>query len=741
MRLLILLLGVVSIVPVDAMGQTAVSQRVPMTSRWDLMQLQALRLQHPDVRTFQATVEGTYPVAWMGGRSMVGFVGALLPGAEAMGYEAMSAWAPAVRVGSRSGAVVSFRVDIDHLDVLEALPLAQWHLAAMAAPDLEKARYGTRVDSVQAGLGLPQAYTGEGVLIGVLDWGFDYTHPMFYDSLLNASRVRAVWDQYRQVGPGPADFGYGRVAEEPSDIASLASDTANIYGFAYHGTHVAGIAGGAGAGTALVGMAPGAELVFTTFLIDEAAAMDAFAWMQDIAEADGKRLVINNSWSLPEFGTRDGQGLFNQFIDSMSEEGVVFVASAGNNGSKDYHIAHAFSGDILRSRVQFYPESANPSMWGQALTLWGEAGASFEAGIALTSMGSNIVHESPWFSTADGPMMLDTALVFEGDTLPVELIVEEAHPANGRPFIRMRVRKSGSSLGVGLQVTAPSGTVHCWNTTHLSNGVGNWGQDFQSPGAGWTAGDPHFGVQTPACSERVIAVAAYYSEYLNPLGNEGGGTLASFSSYGPTLDGRLKPEIAAPGVSVESSMSAYTDASFNVTEEVEFNGVTYPFAKLSGTSMSGPAVAGIVALMLEANPDLTVDEVREALRVTARQDDHTGEITEEGSTVWGWGKVNAVRAVQEVLGINGVAEAAPMHGQTDLFQVWPNPVADDLNVASVQRKGAVDWEVVDPQGRKVDEGAGVLPLRLNSDAWPKGALLLRLWMERGEGATYRIVVE
>ncbi len=431
------------------MGQTGVSQRVPMTSRWDLMQLQALRLQHPDVRAFQGAVEGTYPVAWMGGRPMVGFVGALLSGAEAMGYEAMSAWAPAVRVGSRSGAVVSFRVDIDHLDVLEALPLAQWHLAAMAAPDLEKARYGTRVDSVQAGLGLPQAYTGEGVLIGVLDWGFDYTHPMFYDSLLNASRVRAVWDQYRQVGPGPADFGYGRVAEEPSDIASLASDTANIYGFAYHGTHVAGIAGGAGAGTALVGMAPGAELVFTTFLIDEAAAMDAFAWMQDIAEADGKRLVINNSWSLPEFGTRDGQGLFNQFIDSMSEEGVVFVASAGNNGSKDYHIAHAFSGDILRSRVQFYPESANPNMWGQALTLWGEAGASFEAGIALTSMGSNIVHESPWFSTADGPMMLDTALVFEGDTLPVELIVEEAHPANGRPFIRMRVRKSGSSLGGG----------------------------------------------------------------------------------------------------------------------------------------------------------------------------------------------------------------------------------------------------------------------------------------------------
>ena len=120
---------------------------------------------------------------------------------------------------------------------------------------------------------------------------------------------------------------------------------------------------------------------------------------------------------------------------------------------------------------------------------------------------------------------------------------------------------------------------------------------------------------------------------LNPLGNEGGGTLANFSTYGPTIDGRLKPEISAPGVSVESSMNSFTDASFNATEEVEFNGVLYPFAKLSGTSMSGPAVAGIVALMLQANPELTIEEVREALQVTAREDDHTGVIPATGRQI------------------------------------------------------------------------------------------------------------
>ena len=51
--------------------------------------------------------------------------------------------------------------------------------------------------------------------------------------------------------------------------------------------------------------------------------------------------------------------------------------------------------------------------------------------------------------------------------------------------------------------------------------MGNWGQDFMSTSDGWLAGNPDYGVQSPALSESVIAVAAYYSEYLNPLGNEG----------------------------------------------------------------------------------------------------------------------------------------------------------------------------------------------------------------------------
>ena len=739
MRIQAIALCFVLICSASVEAQNPHAAQVPMTTRMALTELMALRDAYPEDKAFLEQAS-QYPVARMEGRLMVGFVGQLPAQNAAAAMETMAAMAPALMVGASKGGVLSFRVDVDELTALEDLSLTQWHLAGKAVADLEKARYGTRADSVQAGLGLPAAFHGEDVLIGVVDWGFDYTHPMFYDADLNYSRIRGVWDQFRQTGPAPAGYSYGRGAETPEDIALLAADTANIYSFAYHGTHVAGIAGGAGAGVELIGMAPRSELLFATFLIDEAAAMDAFSWMQGVAEADGKRLVINNSWSLPQFGTKDGQGLINQFIDAMSEEGVVFVASAGNNGDSDFHVSHAFEADTMRTRVQFYPESAHPSMWGQALTMWGEVGAAFHAGFMLTSMGSNVVLESPWYATADGPFMLDSSLVYEGDTVLFDLVVESAHPANGRPFARFRIRKGTAPFGVGLQVAATEGMVHAWNTTHLSNGVGNWGQDFMSTSDGWLDGNPDYGVQSPACSESVIAVGAYYSEYLNPLGNEGGGTLAGFSTLGPTLDGRLKPEISAPGVSVESSMSAFTDASFNLTEEVEFNGVAYPFAKLSGTSMSGPAVAGIVALMLEANPDLTVQEVREALKLTAREDDHTGEIPSEGSTVWGWGKVNAVRAVQEVLGINGIAEA---EGARPLqsFNIWPNPVGAVLHVQPVDTERSYTWTLMDGLGKMYDTGAARGAIAFNTETWPRGVLLIQLVSEDGRETAHRLIVE
>ncbi|HRF82342.1 MAG TPA: S8 family serine peptidase, partial [Flavobacteriales bacterium] len=145
-------------------------------------------------------------------------------------------------------------------------------------------------------------------------------------------------------------------------------------------------------------------------------------------------------------------------------------------------------------------------------------------------------------------------------------------------------------------------------------------------------------------------MAAYWPEFIHPItGVLGGGAIAPFSSIGPTLDERVKPDIAAPGVNIGSAMSSYTDEDFTTILNVPFQGRSFPFARLSGTSMSSPAVAGIVALVLEADPTSTPLEVKDAIMRTARQDSHTGVIPVGGSNMWGAGKVNAYQAVREVL--------------------------------------------------------------------------------------------
>lgn len=686
-----------------------------MTTQVVVNELTKLAAAEPDDDRLLASVRGMHPVdRFPNGRNMVGFLGRLPDGTNC------GEWLPtsdAIHAGACRGGVLSFRVDLRHLDEIQNLPFDLIEIAAKAYPDLHLSRSATRADSVQAGLGgLPQGYIGNNVLIGIVDWGFDYTHPMFYDTTLSFSRVRGVWDQFRLSGPSPTAYPYGTEATELADILALQSDTAGVYSFATHGTHVAGIAGGSGAGIGLRGMAPGAEFLFASFLVDAAAAMDAFAWMQDLAQADNKRLVINMSWSLTWIGSRDGNSLINQFIDAMSDEGVVFTGSAGNNGDYNFHIDHTFGADTLFSKVKFYSYAANPNMWGQDLAMWGEPGKPFEAGFKLLTSTLNPLNEGPLFSTSNGPAYLDSLLIQGTDTIAFNVVLESAHPANNRPYIRIRIHQPHPNYAILMKAVAPEGRVHFYNTTHLSNDVGNWGQDFQGTLSEWTAGDAHYGIGDPASTESVITVAAYRSEYFSPGGTELGGNPANFTTLGPTLDERLKPDLAAPGVSVASAVSAFTDANYSTYDEVEFQGISYPFAKFSGTSMSAPTVAGIAALVLESNPTLSPADLRNLLKETAREDEDTGDIPASGSTLWGMGKVHALWAVQSTLGINSVK--AP-RVETLRTEVWPNPAHDQIQL-SFAHPGE-SWIICDAAGRIWCEGiAQPFPVSIAMSSWPAG---------------------
>jgi minor extracellular serine protease Vpr len=267
--------------------------------------------------------------------------------------------------------------------------------------------------------------------------------------------------------------------------------------------------------------------------------------------------------------------------------------------------------------------------------------------------------------------------------------------------MQIRIHKGSANVAVVMQVTGESGRVHAWNHTHLTNDVGNWGQDFQAAQSGWLSGDPYYGIQQPACGHSVIAVGAYTSEYLNPVGTEVGGTLANFSTYGPTLDERLKPNVSAPGVNVESSLSSFRDGGYSITNTVDFDGTEYEFARLSGTSMSGPAVAGVVALMLEANPELTPADIRSILESTAREDEDTDILPAAGDHVWGHGKVTASQAVLASLSWNSSLGAPDL--AVDNPTLYPNPVLEQLWFSGLPG-GESTWEIFDMQGRLWQSG-------------------------------------
>lgn len=546
------------------------------------------------------------------------------------------------------------------------------------APLLNKALKDTRVDSVHQGLTLPHPFSGKDVFIGITDWGFDYTNPMFYDTTLSHTRICKAWDQFRTSGPAPQGFSYGTEFSGEDALLQAQCDTFNIYEWATHGSHVAGICGGSGAGTIYRGVAYDAQYLMATFLVDEASVIDAYNWMFTNAQQAQKRLVVNMSWGLYWMGNLDGTSLISQAIDALSAQGVVFVASAGNNGGETYHIKKTFnsSSDTLKTVIGFNNYGYYPTMWGQSVTAWGEPNHSFRYSLKILNTSNEIVDSTHFFTTNESGY-IDTLLVVGTDTIFYNIQSDSANYLNHRPHARIRVKNKSGLYKIALHSVADSGTVHYWNVIELINDVGNWGGPFDAPLSDYTAGDDNYSIGEPACTQSVISIAAHNSEIILTNGTVYGGALAAFSSKGPTLDGRTKPDISAPGVSVASSISSFTNSAIDqtaVAATITFNGRTYRFVRFSGTSMSSPMVTGIVALILQANPQLTSAQVKEIIHETARQDIKTGVIGDTGSVIWGWGKINALHAVKRALELVNIDN--PEIGSP--CTIYPIPASDKI---------------------------------------------------------------
>jgi len=148
--------------------------------------------------------------------------------------------------GSQSGQIITGLIPIDSIIEISKSDLIKYiQIGEPAKPLMDAARAATWVDEVHSGTGLPQSYFGNGVVVGIIDIGFDYTHPNFYDGTgSNNYRIKRVWEQNATIGTPPNGYSYGRELSTQTNILNAQADTT----VDSHGTHVTGIAAGAGGG-------------------------------------------------------------------------------------------------------------------------------------------------------------------------------------------------------------------------------------------------------------------------------------------------------------------------------------------------------------------------------------------------------------------------------------------------------------------------------------------------------------
>ncbi|MDZ4712535.1 MAG: S8 family serine peptidase [bacterium] len=196
---------------------------------------------------------------------------------------------------------------------------------------------------------------------------------------------------------------------------------------------------------------------------------------------------------------------------------------------------------------------------------------------------------------------------------------------------------------------------------------------------------------------------------------------AGFSSYGPTSDGRIKPDVMALGVS-------------NYTARPGLGGVGYIYA--NGTSMSTPMVAGVCAMILSANPNLSPVQVRNILRSTA-------DSSFAPNSKRGWGIVNAFDAVQT--GLNTVAEVPVDY---ILYQNYPNPFNPSTTFKfSLSKNSNVSMFLYDMTGRQVDVvldnvfyGAGSREIKFFGDGLSSGIYFYSLIADGQKIASRKMVL-
>lgn len=514
---------------------------------------------------------------------------------------------------------------------------------------------------------LQQPYTGKGIVVGIVDNGFEYGHPAFFDANGNY-RVKRVWNQNITHSRTPMQFDYGAEYRSTNEILEVKCDnTTNT-----HGTHVAGLAAGSdrfvapmedgGRAEYMHGAAEEAEIVLVSANLNSSGSSTAYIadgvkYIMDYADEVGKPCVINLSLG-SNYGPHDGTSTFDLMLDELTGPGRIVVGAIGNSGDVNLHASKTLTEEDREMRVAF-GFSSTVSM-GSVVDIWSSNDKPFKLTcVVVDNLKGKVVSEVGSFTTAEpGTHYFEFYNEQTGCTGYYQASVQ---PENVNGCMNVSIENICTNVGTSRKLGyviegEPGTTFHLWNCKE---------DPFISiTRGGWTFGDSQYTLNELGGTGRsTITVGAYAlrSSYTDLYGDTyllrdpntskpiEEGAMGFFSSRGPSRDGRIKPEVSAPGVLVCGPVSQYfyPDKYAMELHSIDATGRTYYYTPVTGTSMSSPIVAGIVACWLEANPTLTPAEAKDIIARTARRDAAIGA---EPDYISGYGKIDAYRGLLQAAG-------------------------------------------------------------------------------------------
>lgn len=553
----------------------------------------------------------------------------------------------------------------------------------------------TRAGQVINGMnnGLPLNYNGHGVIVGIIDCGFDYQHSAFKSATdPTACRIVRVYDPNNSTGH-PVKLGANVLSGSVfmgEQIDTIVADVKN----ASHGTHTASIAAGRHV-NGYGGMAPDADIVLCSSRtlntgLNETEVANCIKYIYAYADSVNKPCVISVSAST-NAGGHDGKDYLSRAINQLVGPGRIFVIAAGNNASQNYYVyGTATSAKPANFLVDCYnSETDNNYYYGNVqYETW------IRQGIArpvvkfhiLDKRTNKIVWESDPVTQnsfiysnqisdfyVPDPSVGNTGYINAKVSLKVAndkfMITSRIYNLKSKSYYYNNEGKRSSNYRIGMSVY-PSAVDSCDMDCWMGSSAGRFGYmtspvyiDSVAPdGTTVTVRMDNFyaipdntaSIGCYAVSDSVISAGAYvarnsyYSLNYDEVKEEPWawiGNIYSSSSYqapgcGPT--GKALPTVTAPGYDVVAACSRFSYFNTDYRGELvmrDDQGCVWGI--MTGTSMACPTVAGIIAQWLQLNPNLSPSQIKNVIAQTAIKDHYTIATHQFGPN----GKIDALAGI------------------------------------------------------------------------------------------------